>query len=134
VPRTVFDSNVLVSALLFERSVPRQAFDRAAAVGTVLLSVATLAALAAVLSWPKFDRYLHPAERDRFLAALVRDAELVEVREAIRECRDPRDDIFLEAAVAGQADRIVTGDEDLLVLHPFRGIAILRPADYLASP
>ncbi|MBA2246351.1 MAG: putative toxin-antitoxin system toxin component, PIN family [Gemmatimonadetes bacterium] len=133
-PGTVFDSNVLVSALLFEHSVPRQAFDRATARWPVLLSIETLSALASVLSRPKFDRYLHPEERERFLVGLVRGAELVEVRERIRECRDPRDDVFLEVAVAGRAERIITGDEDLLVLHPFRGIPILGPAEYLALP
>ena len=49
----------------------------------------------------------------------------------VRACRDPRDDKFLEVAVRGRADAIVTGDADLLALHPFRGIAILTPAKYL---
>jgi predicted nucleic acid-binding protein len=46
-------------------------------------------------------------------------------------CRDPHDDLFLEAAVNGRADVIVSGDGDLLGLNPFRGIAILTPAGYL---
>ncbi len=50
---------------------------------------------------------------------------------AIRACRDPKDDKFLEVAVHGRADAIVTGDEDLLVLHPLRGIAILTPREYV---
>jgi predicted nucleic acid-binding protein len=45
--------------------------------------------------------------------------------------RDPKDDKFLQVAVAGKADVIVSGDEDLLVLHPFSGIPILRPAAFL---
>jgi putative PIN family toxin of toxin-antitoxin system len=49
----------------------------------------------------------------------------------IRACRDARDDKFLEVAVHGKADAIVTGDADLLALDPFQGIAILTPADYL---
>lgn len=49
----------------------------------------------------------------------------------IRACRDPKDDKFLELAIDGRADAIVTGDQDLLVLHPFRGIAVLTPAEYL---
>jgi predicted nucleic acid-binding protein len=49
----------------------------------------------------------------------------------IRACRDPRDDKFLEVAVNGRADAIVTGDQDLLVLNPFQGIPILSPAGYL---
>jgi len=58
-------------------------------------------------------------------------AEPVEIKTRIRACRDPKDDKFLEVAVDGRADAIVTGDHDLLELHPFHGIAILTPADYL---
>jgi predicted nucleic acid-binding protein len=53
---------------------------------------------------------------------------------SIQACRDPRDDKFLEVAVHGQSDLIVTGDGDLLALHPFRGIDILAPAAYLEMP
>ncbi len=133
-PGSVFDTNVLVSAVLFERSVPRQAFDHALVRGRVLLSVETLAELASVLARPKFDRYLHAEERERFLVALVREAVLVEVHEEIHACRDPRDDKFLEVAVSGGADRIISGDDDLLILSPFRGIPILPPADFLPAP
>jgi predicted nucleic acid-binding protein len=49
----------------------------------------------------------------------------------LQACRDPRDDKFLALAVAGHADCIITGDKDLLALHPFRGIAILTPMAYL---
>jgi putative PIN family toxin of toxin-antitoxin system len=55
----------------------------------------------------------------------------VEIPFLIRACRDPRDDKFLEVAVHGRADVIVTGDTELLALHPFRGFAILTPTDYL---
>ena len=63
------------------------------------------------------------------VASLV---ELIDVLQAIRASRDPKDDKFLEAAVNGRADLNVTGDRDLLDLNPFRGIAILTPAEYLA--
>ena len=52
--------------------------------------------------------------------------------ESIRICRDPKDDKFLEAAISGSAEFIVTGDHDLLSLDPFRGIHILSPAGFLA--
>jgi len=58
-------------------------------------------------------------------------ATFIQILTPIRACRDPKDDKFLEVAVHGRADAIVTGDADLLALHPFRGIAILTPADYL---
>ena len=56
----------------------------------------------------------------------------IEIVERVTACRDPDDDMFLEVAVNGRATHIVTGDKDLLALHPFRGIPILTPADFLA--
>ncbi len=50
--------------------------------------------------------------------------------EAVAGCRDPNDDKFLELAVNGRADLIVSGDEDLLVLGAFRGIPIMTPARF----
>ena len=61
----------------------------------------------------------------------MRQAESVEVTERVRACRDPKDDKILELAVNGRANYIVTSDDDLLDLNPFRGIAIVRPAEFL---
>jgi predicted nucleic acid-binding protein len=66
-----------------------------------------------------------------FLAVLLREPRLVEVTVHVGECRDPRDNKFLELAISGNADCIVTGDQDLLVLHPFRGISIVSPRGFL---
>jgi putative PIN family toxin of toxin-antitoxin system len=85
-----------------------------------------------VLSRPKFDRYVTIEERQGFLRQLGEIAEVIEILTPVRACRDPRDDKFLEVAVNGAADLVVTGDADLLALHPFRGIAILTQAAYLA--
>ena len=57
--------------------------------------------------------------------------EAVAPEKRIIACRDPRDDKFLEVAVTGKADVIVSGDQDLLVLNPFAGIPILPPAGFL---
>jgi putative PIN family toxin of toxin-antitoxin system len=97
-----------------------------------LFSEETWAELYMVLRRPKFAPYLDPDTLEQFLAKAKEIAVFVQVESAIRACRDPRDDKFLSAAVAGRADAIVTGDADLLALHPYRGIAILSPADYLA--
>ena len=69
------------------------------------------------------------SQRERFLGRFVRDAEIVEIRERVRACRDPKDDEVLEAAVNGLADCVVTGDADLLALDPFRGIRIQTPSE-----
>jgi len=129
--RFVLDTNVIVSALLLPDSKPRSAFDRALDKGKILVSIPVLVELEAVLSRRKFGKYLYDEERKEFLAALVREAGVVDITERITVCRDPRDDKFLELVVSGRADCLITGDTDLLALHPFRDIAILRPADFL---
>jgi len=58
--------------------------------------------------------------------------ELIEVHDVVTECRDPKDNKFLELALSGKGSHIVSGDLDLLVLHPFRGIAIVSPQSFLA--
>ena len=131
--RFVFDTNVVLSAALFEHSVPDQALRRALGVGDVLLSLATLQELHDVLSRPKFERYVTLDEREEFLATLVNRVSLIEIKETIEACRDPKDNKVLEVAVSGQATCIISGDEDLRVLHPFRGIPILTPAEFLAA-
>ncbi len=131
--RFVFDNNTLVSALLFAQSLPGKAFYTALEQGQVLVSPTTFAELQDVLEREKFDVYVTPEEREQFLAMFLREATLVEITEEIRACRDPKDDQFLELAVSGNACSVVTGDQDLLVLHPFRGIPILTPAQFLGS-
>ena len=130
--RFVFDTNVIVSALLLDGSVPRQSFDKALSLGRILLSLPALTELNDVLSRQRFNKYLLEEERLRFQAALVRGAELIEIMVEIPACRDPKDDKFLELAVCGNADCIISGDQDLLVLNPFRGIPVLTPREFLS--
>jgi putative PIN family toxin of toxin-antitoxin system len=130
--RYVVDTGVLVSAAVFPDSVPGQAVREALGRGRLLLSQATAEEISDVLARPKFDRYVRPQTRRRFLAALVRRALVVETNRPLRICRDPKDDKFLELAVCGNASLLITGDRDLLVLDPFQGIAIVTPARFLA--
>lgn len=131
--RYVFDTNTLVSALLLAGSRPSQALRRALQTGRVLLSPATAEELVEVLQREKFERYVTPLERKEFLVALLQRAVLVEPTEGIRACRDASDDKFLELAIAGGASYSVSGDRDLLALHPFRNVAIVTPAEFLQA-
>lgn len=131
--RLVFDTNVIVSALLLPDSVPRRAFDKALDRGTILLSLPALTELNEVFARRRFDKYLLEEERMRFLATLVKASEVVQVTETIDDCRDPRDNKFLELAVAGRADCIISGDEDLLTLNPYRDIPVLTPKEFLTG-
>jgi putative PIN family toxin of toxin-antitoxin system len=96
-----------------------------------LISTATWLELRDVLQRPKFARYTRPGLLEPYLKSVQMAAEPVDPPIRIRACRDPRDDKFLEVAVHGRADLIISGDRDLLDLHPFRGIGILSPAAYL---
>ncbi len=111
--------------------VPRQALDWLVENGTVLVSLDVLEELADVLGRKKFDRYLPEEQRIDFLHSYLKISELVRIDEQITACRDPKDDKFLELAVNGNADYLITGDRDLLVLNPFRGIEIVTPKDFL---
>lgn len=129
--RFVVDTNVFVSAIILPHSVPRQAVDKALDHGMLLFSDATMTELEEVLSRSKFDQYSRIEERVLFLVQLKSAAEFIPAVQLVRECRDPRDDKFLEVALNGSADLIITGDGDLLALHPWREIAILTPGQYL---
>jgi putative PIN family toxin of toxin-antitoxin system len=129
--RIVIDTNVYVSRLLRETSVPGRAVGRAWREAITLVSSDTLDELREVLRRQKLARYFQPAKLDPFLAQVLELALYVRNPPSIRACRDPRDNKFLEVAVHGQADLILTGDRDLLDLNPFRRIAILTPAEYL---
>jgi uncharacterized protein len=129
--RCVFDTNIFISALLSPESKPRQSLDLARRTGIILISFAALAELSEVLSRSKFRRYIDEEDIRRFLAALARESEWVDEDVQITACRDPKDDKFLSLAVSGHATHIITGDSDLLMLHPFQGIQILQPQLFL---
>ena len=129
--RVVFDVNVIISALLFANSVPRKGFDRALSQGTILISDALSEELRRVLAKARFHRYASLEDREDFFDGLIRVSELVEISETVQVSRDPQDNHVLELAVSGNATFIVTGDADLLVLDPFRGVRIATPAEFL---
>ena len=129
--RIVVDTNALVSRLLLPDSTACKAVEKAVREGTLLVSDATLDELADVLSRSKFDPYVTLEDRKQFIRLLGRISERVESVRRIRACRDPRDDKFLEVAVNGGSDLIISGDKDLLILNPFMGIPVISPSDFL---
>jgi uncharacterized protein len=128
--RVVIDTGVFISAAIKAQTVPSLAVHRAAQRGVLLKSSSTEAELLEVIDRPYLAKLIAPAARARLLE-LMTQAELVPVSERIAMCRDPKDDKFLELAVNGRADVILTGDADLLVLHPFRGILVVPPATFV---
>ncbi|MDV3002889.1 MAG: hypothetical protein N5P05_004544 (plasmid) [Chroococcopsis gigantea SAG 12.99] len=132
--RFVLDTNIIISAVLRPGNKPDLALKKAQEDGTILMSPSTWLELENVLARPKFERYITLDERQEFLGNFSETVELiVDVTEVIEECRDPKDNKYLELAVSGGAECILTGDEDLLVLHPFRGIDILTVQEFLSK-
>ena len=131
--RVVVDTNLIVSGILLPVSVPGRLLDVLAAHDTLIFSAATRDELLDVIVREKFDRYVPLEARERAVAILMRASEIVTPRRTFRACRDPRDDKFLDAAYAGKADCLISGDADLAALGVFEGIPIIKAARYLAN-
>ncbi len=130
--RFIFDTNTLISAFLLGGSTSSQAFRKAMDIGEIITTHAINRELADVFLRSKFDKYVSLENRLEILDLLARQCrEWPEPEERIEICRDPKDNKFLELAVLSYATCIVTGDEDLLILHPFRDTAILNSRDFL---
>ena len=126
--RVVVDTNALISRLLLVRSVPGQALRKAVADCQLLVSDATN------MDWPTFSavRSSTPMSQSGSARSSCVYSTALPIESRSQVCRDPKDDKFLELAVNGAAQLIITGDADLLALHPFRRTEILTPARYLA--
>jgi len=134
--RAVIDTNVAVSGLIRPRGTPGQILralrDRRF---TAVVSPPTLAELAATLARPWLQEKYGIADDDvrHFLRLLALRSELIEPTNRIHRCRDPRDDIFLEAAVDGRARRLVSGDNDLLAIGSIEAVRIVSPATFVSE-
>ena len=135
--RVVVDTSTLVSAALRIGSVPHQALLKALGACELCVSSATLNELEKVLRRDKFDRYLDAQTRLSFVALIRQHAHLFDVQEADElsvqpACRDPKGNKFLALALVCEADAIISSDNDLLVLNPWRSIPILTPAGFVS--
>jgi putative PIN family toxin of toxin-antitoxin system len=129
--RIVLDTGVVISALLRPDSIPAAAMQRAVHSATMLVSEATIAEFLEVLTHDKFMRYIAAADAHAAIEAYYSVAEIVPVHLNITASRDADDDKFLALALSGNADAIVSGDGDLLDLHPFQGVSILSPRQFI---
>ncbi|WP_017293672.1 putative toxin-antitoxin system toxin component, PIN family [Geminocystis herdmanii] len=132
-PKFVLDCNVIISAFLFKKSNPRFALEKAKNQGIILLSDSIIEELNNVIQREKFDRYISLNIRQQLLDNLITLAYIINPQEFINECRDVKDNKYLEElAFSGNAEYIITGDNDLLILNPFREINIIKPEEFLS--
>jgi putative PIN family toxin of toxin-antitoxin system len=129
--RVIVDTNVVISAVISENSIPDIVFNRVFLKYSLLCSNPVFNEYEDRLMLPKFDKYTSIERRISVLNDIKRAAIFFNPLITITDCRDPKDNKFLELAIAANADCIVSGDKDLRVLNPFRGIKIISPGDFL---
>jgi len=129
--RCVCDTNLLISGILTLGTAAKVLDYFLLDAGRLIFSHATAAELIEVLMRPKFDPYVSRDKRRALLDEIILDADYVEPNQRFSLCRDPKDDKFLEAAVAARAHCLISGDQDLLVLRSIEQIPIVTPARFL---
>lgn len=132
--RAVVDTNILVRAVIRPHGTVGPVLLRLRhGEYTLLYARPLLEELVDVLNRPRIrDKYrLTDLDIQTVIGLILLRGEGVAPTERIRACRDPKDDKFLEVAVAGRADLIVSGDQDLLTLHPYGEIPIVGPRAFL---
>jgi putative PIN family toxin of toxin-antitoxin system len=130
--RIVIDTNLWISFLLTRDFSKLDRFilaDRT----ILLISHELLDEIVEVAERPKFRKYFDLSELTDLLVNLRQNAELIQVRSQVSVCRDDKDNFLLSLAVDGNATHLLTGDKDLLILHPFDEIQILTIVDYLSD-
>ncbi len=127
----VFDASSIIGAALKENSIPERALFRARAKDTIALSSPVDQEIRTVLHRPKFASAISPLRLARILDLISSRAVFWEPIERVYDCRDVKDNKYLELALAARTEIIVSSDEDLLVLTPWRGVRIMTSAEYL---
>jgi len=131
--RFIIDTNMLLSSLFVKNSTPFKALEKARKQGVLIFSEATFLEFELVLLRKKFDKYFSKEERLQIIEKIHKEGVLIPVTSNLQVSRDPKDDKFINLASDANASCIITGDKDLLVLHPFGNISILSPADFLST-
>ncbi len=136
--KVVFDTSCLVSAALRPSSIPDQAVTLALRACQLCSSVEALEELQKVLQRRRFDSYVGYDSRIAFFETISSHVQMFPLTEPILNevkgcCRDAGDDFILALALSAQADVIVSSDHDLLILHPWRGIPIVTPAQFVSQ-
>ncbi|MFZ0770462.1 MAG: putative toxin-antitoxin system toxin component, PIN family [Candidatus Sulfotelmatobacter sp.] len=128
----VLDTNVWISALQFakRRGTPTRALEKAMSEDVIASCPEIEAEILSVLT----EKFLwEPNRAHAALEAVLARAIRVRLRGTVKLCRDPNDDMFLECAARANADLLIAGDKDLLVLGAYKRTRIVTPAEYVSG-
>jgi putative PIN family toxin of toxin-antitoxin system len=126
----IFDTSTLIGAILKPKSLPAEVYYHASRKHCLIASSETLKEIMEVVQRDKFDRFRSREERTKALSFYLALVEIVVPTVISTDCRDEKDNKFLSLALSAQADIIVSSDEDLLVLHPYKNTRILTVRQY----
>jgi putative PIN family toxin of toxin-antitoxin system len=129
--KIVIDTNIFVSAFLGSKNARLVVKEAINGDFSLVMSKEQLREIKEVLYRPKFSKYITPAEVDELISLLSMKAIVPVIYEKINDCRDLKDNMILEEAVYGNAQYIITGDNDLLVLNPYKWIKIINLKDFI---
>ncbi|MCD0489258.1 putative toxin-antitoxin system toxin component, PIN family [Pedobacter sp. MC2016-14] len=129
----VLDCNTIISAHILPNSVSSKAFEKAFQKGTILCTEEILNEFSVAYLRPKFEKYIPAKRRVLDIRNFKNRVKIITVDKKVKICRDEADDKYLALALFGNVSCIITGDHDLRVLNPFRGILILSPGEFLIT-
>jgi putative PIN family toxin of toxin-antitoxin system len=129
--RFVFDTNTLISAILKPNGTVMQVVNVALQKGIIVFSSETKDEIVSVIQRDKFNKYLTLAERFNIVETIFAKGMQLDTKTTdLIMCRDFSDVKFLRLAFEAKADCLISGDADLKVLNPFRGIPILSITEF----
>jgi len=122
--RVVIDTNIWIGFLIGKAlsGLSEALNDRI----RILFSEELFDELVEVLQRPKFKKYFSQNDIMELISLIHLITERIEIKERFEDCRDPKDNFLLDLCVSGNADYLITGDDDLLALNPFRGVEIIN--------
>ena len=127
--KCVVDTNVLISAAL-TKGAPFRIVEHLIKNNALIFSKETISELSSRITQTKFDKYVSAEDHEAYVNNLILSADLVIIDNLIQGCRDRDDDKFLETAVKGDAQFIISGDQDILTMHQFEGIDIVTVQNF----
>lgn len=128
--RIILDTNLLISFLI---SNSFYKLDKLIEQNKIvfILSATLINEFMDVVSRPKFRKIFTERQVLEVLTKIQNHSDIIDVRSSVNVCRDANDNFLLELCIDGKADYLITGDEDLLVLNPFKKTKIIKLVDYL---
>ena len=130
--KLIFDTNVIISSAMLSDSLPAKSLNKGINEGIILYSDATIEELFKVLERPKLRPFIKQEFITEFYHQITMNWQYVPILQRVNSCRDPNDDKFIELALNSDANFLITGDKDLLVMNPYRNTSIITPKEYLS--